>query len=100
MKKLFKFPFSVAEISANHNGSLRNAKRLIKIAKKNGFEAVKLQTFKPETMTLNSKKKYFQIKEGLWKGSNLWKLYEKAQRQKICIHYGTPICKSKKKSCR
>ena len=79
MKKTFKFPFSVAEISANHNGSLRNAKRLIKIAKNKGFEAVKLQTFKPETMTLNSKKKYFQIKEGLWKGSNLWKLYEKAQ---------------------
>ena len=38
-----------------------------------------LQTFKPDTMTLNSNKKYFKIKEGLWKGNNLWKLYEKAQ---------------------
>ena len=43
MKKLFKFPFSVAEISANHNGCLRNAKRLIKIAKK---MALKLLNFK------------------------------------------------------
>ena len=79
MSKKFTFPFFVAEISANHNGSYTRAKKLIKLAKESGADAVKLQTFKPETMTLNSNKKYFKIKEGLWKGNNLWKLYEKAQ---------------------
>ncbi len=79
MSKKFIFPFFVAEISANHNGNFSNAKKLIKLAKQSGADAVKLQTFKPDTMTLNSNKKYFKIKEGLWKGNNLWKLYEKAQ---------------------
>jgi len=79
MKKNFKFPFFVAEISANHNGSYENAKKLIKLAKVNGADAVKLQTFKPSTMTLKSSKKYFQIKTGIWKNNNLWNLYKKAQ---------------------
>lgn len=79
MSKKFTFPFFVAEISANHSGSYSRAKKLIKLAKESGADAVKLQTFKPETMTLNSNKRYFKIREGLWKGNNLWKLYEKAQ---------------------
>jgi pseudaminic acid synthase len=79
MAKVFKFPFFVAEISANHNGSYLRAKKLIKLAKDSGADAVKLQTFKPETMTINSDNKYFKIKEGLWKGNNLWDLYKKAQ---------------------
>ena len=57
MSKKFTFPFFVAEISANHNGSYTRAKKLIKLAKESGADAVKLQTFKPETMTLNSNKK-------------------------------------------
>ena len=79
MKKNFEFPFFVAEISANHNGSYNSAKKLIKLAKKIGANAVKLQTFKPSTMTLKSSKKYFQINKGIWKGNSLWDLYQKAQ---------------------
>lgn len=74
-----KKPFLIAEISANHGGSLYRAKKLIKCAKINGADAVKLQTYSPETMTIKSKKKYFKIKNGLWKNRYLWELYEKAQ---------------------
>jgi pseudaminic acid synthase len=76
---LKKTPFFVAEISANHNGSLLQAKRLIKIAKKYGADAVKLQTFMPNTMTIKSNKLDFKIKGGLWNGKTLWDLYKKAQ---------------------
>ena len=81
ISKLFKnnFPVLVAELSANHNGKLEQAKKLIKCAKENGADAVKLQTYSPDTMTIRSKKKYFKIKKGLWKGYNLWDLYNKAQ---------------------
>ena len=71
-------PILVAEISANHVGKISHAKKLIDIAKKYGADAVKLQTYKPSTMTINSKKKYFKIKEGLWKNNTLWNLYKKA----------------------
>ena len=76
---LKKTPFFVAEISANHNGSLLNAKKLIKIAKKYGADAVKLQTYTPDTLTIKSNTVDFKIKGGLWKGKTLWDLYEKAQ---------------------
>jgi pseudaminic acid synthase len=72
-------PFLIAEVSSNHNGSFVNAKKLIKAAKDYGADAVKLQTYTPASMTVNSKKKYFQVKNGLWKNYNLWKLYKKAQ---------------------
>ena len=72
-------PFLVAEISANHNGKLSNAIRLIKEAKLYGADAVKIQTYTPDTMTLRSNKKYFKIKHGIWKGYKLWDLYNKAQ---------------------
>ncbi|MDC0516790.1 pseudaminic acid synthase [Candidatus Pelagibacter sp.] len=74
-----KKPFFIAEISANHNGSLANAKKLIFSAKKYGADAVKIQTYTPETMTIKSNKNDFKIKEGLWKGRNLWELYQDAQ---------------------
>ena len=76
---LKKTPFFVAEISANHNGSLLHAKKLIKIAKKYGADAVKLQTYTPETITINSDKPDFKIRGGLWNGKKLWDLYNKAQ---------------------
>ena len=71
-------PFFIAEISANHNKSFKNAIQLINDAKKFGADAVKLQTYTATSMTVNSFKKYFQIKTGLWKGYNLWRLYQKA----------------------
>ena len=57
-----KKPYFIAEISANHNGSLTNAKKLISDAKKYGADYVKLQTYTPHTMTLKSNKKYFKIR--------------------------------------
>jgi pseudaminic acid synthase len=72
-------PFFIAEISANHCGSFLIAKQLIKLAKKHGANAVKLQTYKPDSMTPNLRKKNFLIKKGLWKGKNLWELYDKAK---------------------
>ena len=71
--------FFIAEISANHCGNFQLAKKLIKCAKVNGADAVKLQTYTADTMTLKSDKKYFKIKQGLWKGYNLWNLYNKAR---------------------
>ena len=76
---LKKIPFFVAEISANHNGSLLHAKKLIKIAKKYGADAVKLQTYTPNTLTIRSNNPDFKIRGGLWHGKTLWDLYEKAQ---------------------
>ena len=74
----FNSPYFVAEISANHCGEFKTAKKLIKTAKINGADAVKLQTFTPDTMTIKSNKKYFKVKNGLWKGYGLWDLYNKA----------------------
>lgn len=71
--------FFIAEISANHCGKFENAKKLILTAKKFGADAVKLQTYSPDTMTLNLKKKQFRIHSGLWKGSYLWDVYNKGQ---------------------
>ena len=76
---LKKTPFFIAEISANHNGSLSHAKKLINLAKKYGADAVKLQSYTPDTITIKSDKKDFKIKEGLWNGKTLWDLYKKAQ---------------------
>jgi len=75
---LKKTPFFVAEISANHNGSILHAKKLIKIAKNCGVDAVKLQSYTPNTLTIKSNKPDSKIRDGLWKGKTLWDLYEKA----------------------
>ena len=74
-----RYPYLIAEISANHCGNLKHAMKLIKCAKVNGANAVKLQTFTADTMTIKSKKKYFNIKSGLWRGYSLWQLYNQAQ---------------------
>ena len=64
-KFLNKNPFFIAEVSANHCGSILKAKKLIRLAKKSGADAVKLQTYTPDMMTIKNKK--FRIKYGLWK---------------------------------
>ena len=69
-------PFIIAEISANHNGDIENACAIIKMAKDCGADAVKMQTYKPDTITLNSKNEDFLIKDGLWAGRTLYQLYD------------------------
>ncbi len=76
---LNKKPFLVAEISANHAGKLKIAKKLIFEAKKYGADAVKLQTFEPDDMVIKSKTKKFFINSGEWKGQFLWDLYNQAK---------------------
>lgn len=71
-------PFIVAELSANHNGSLETARRIIEAAKVAGADAVKLQTYRPDTITLDSDSTEFRINGGLWNGRTLYDLYEQA----------------------
>jgi N-acetylneuraminate synthase len=71
-------PYTIAEISCNHSGSIDNAIKLIKIAKSAGASAVKTQCYTADTITLNVKKPDFIIQDGLWKGRSLWELYNKA----------------------
>ena len=75
-----KPPFIVAELSGNHNGSLDKALKIVDAVAKAGAHAIKLQTFTPDSMTLNLKKKGFIIKDqkSPWKGKSLYNLYKKA----------------------
>jgi N-acetylneuraminate synthase len=72
-------PYIVAELSANHNGDFDRAIEIINIAKAQGADAIKLQTYQADTMTIDSDADDFQITTGLWKGYNLYKLYQWAQ---------------------
>jgi N-acetylneuraminate synthase len=71
-------PYVIAEISANHNGKIENALKLVDEAKAAGASAVKLQTYRPDTITLDCSDKTFQISGGLWDGRTLYELYEEA----------------------
>lgn len=71
-------PYVICELSANHNGSLDTALRLIDEAQATGADAIKIQTYKPDTMTLDSAAPDFQITDGLWEGYRLYDLYAKA----------------------
>ena len=71
--------FIVAELSANHLRKFDNAVKLIKEAKEAGADAVKLQTYTPDTITIDCENEYFQIKQGtIWDGKTLYELYKEA----------------------
>ena len=69
-------PYVVAEMSANHNGRIDNAFEIINSAKRAGAHAVKIQTYTPDTITLDSDREDFQLHDGLWAGRNLFQLYQ------------------------
>ena len=71
-------PYIIAEMSANHNGSIDTAFRIIEAAKLAGADAVKMQTYTPDTITLNSQTEEFTIRGGLWDGRTLYDLYQEA----------------------
>ena len=74
-----KYPvYIVAEMSANHNQNFDQAVATIKAAKRAGADAIKLQTYTPDTMTLNCDTKYFKIKGTIWEGQTLYDLYKQA----------------------
>ena len=70
--------FIIAELSANHNGSIKTAIETIKAAKRAGANCIKLQTYTSDTMTIDSDKDDFKIKGTIWEGKNLYKLYQEA----------------------
>lgn len=71
-------PYIIAELSANHNGKLETALKIIEEAKKAGADAVKLQTYTADTITLNCDAEEFRIHGGLWDGKTLYQLYQEA----------------------
>ncbi len=73
------YPLLIAELSANHNQSLETALKTIKAASDAGADGIKLQTYTPDTLTIDCDKEYFHIKNGtVWDGSTLYSLYQKA----------------------
>lgn len=70
--------YIIAEMSANHAGSIENAKKIIHAAKEVGADCVKIQTYTADTITIDCDKPYFHIGEGTWNGENLYQLYQKA----------------------
>ena len=70
--------YIIAEMSGNHAGSLERAKEIIHAAKESGADCIKIQTYTPDTLTIDCHNQYFQVKNGTWEGENLYGLYGKA----------------------
>jgi len=70
--------YIIAEMSANHAGDINLAKQIIRKAKECGADCIKIQTYTPDTMTIDCDNEYFAIKGGTWDGENLYNLYSKA----------------------
>ena len=75
---LGKPTYIIAEMSANHNQDFEQAVKIIHAAKKGGADAVKLQTYTPDTITIDCDNDYFRIKGTIWEGKNLYELYGEA----------------------
>ena len=80
---IYRKPYIIAEISGNHKQSLKRALKLIDVAADAGVDAIKLQTFTPQGMTLNIKKREFLLKDkkiaGAWRNKTLFQIFKKAQ---------------------
>ncbi|OPA74999.1 pseudaminic acid synthase [Campylobacter pinnipediorum subsp. pinnipediorum] len=98
--------FIIAELSANHSGKLKTAIETIKAAKRAGADAIKLQTYTADSLTLDCQNDDFLLKDGLWKGQNLYKLYQdaltprewhfelfKVAKEEGLICFSSPFCK-------
>ncbi|MCW7490400.1 pseudaminic acid synthase [Leptospira meyeri] len=72
-------PYIIAELSANHNGKIERALETIRCAKEAGADAIKIQTYTADTMTIDCDKEDFQIHGGLWDGYKLYDLYKWAE---------------------
>jgi N-acetylneuraminate synthase len=70
--------YIIAELSANHKQNFDHAIRLVHAAKESGADAVKLQTYTPDTLTIDCNNEYFSIKDTIWAGKNLYSLYGEA----------------------
>lgn len=77
-EKIKRRTYIIAEMSANHAGSLERAKEIIHAAKEAGADCIKLQTYTPDTLTIDCDNEYFHIDNGTWAGENLYQLYQKA----------------------
>lgn len=71
-------PYIIAEMSANHGGDIERAKAIISMARQCGADAVKMQSYTPDTITIDHDSPEFRIENGLWAGETLYSLYQKA----------------------